>query len=236
MKRSMKFLAVTAFAALLAAPAFAQWTVFDPSNFTQDLIQSAHDVQMINNQIQSLQYELAMLQNMGKNLQSLTTSPLGAITTDLNQVGTLLNSSGGIPFSVGPSQAAFANLWPQSYPSTVTTSTLESDAQGRWQNAMSAFLHTLSVQAQIAQNVSGDTATLGQVLNASQGAVGSLDVAQAGNQLLALSAKQQLQTQSLMAAQYRAEALQQANEAEAEEEGRAEFTNFLGSDSAYAPQ
>jgi type IV secretion system protein TrbJ len=236
MKRSMKFLAVTAFAALFAAPALAQWTVFDPSNFAQDLIQSAHDLQMINNQILSLQYELAMLHNMGKNLQSLGTSPMGAITSDLNQVGTLLNSGGGIPFTVGPSQTTFASLWPQSYPSNVTTGTLESDAQSRWQNAMSAYSHTLSVQAQIAQNVTGDTATLDQVLTASQGAVGSLDVAQAGNQLLALSTKQQLQTQSLMAAQYRAEALQQANEAEAEEEGQAEFTNFLGSNSAYTPQ
>ncbi len=172
---------------------------------------------------------------MGKNLQSLATSPLGIITSDLNHVGSLMTSGSGIPFLVGQSQTTFNTLWPQSYPTNVTPATLESDAQSRWKNAMSAFLQTLTVQAQIAQNVTGDTATLSQVLTASQGAAGNLDVAQAGNQLLALSTKQQLQTQSLMAAQYRAEALQQANEAEAEEQGRAEFVNFLGSNTNYTP-
>lgn len=236
MKRSVKFLAVTAVAALLSAPAFAQWTVFDPSNFAQDIVQTAHQVQEINNQVQSLQHEIIMIQEMGRNLQSLATSPLNIISSDLNQVGGLMTTGTGIPFAVGPSQTTFTRLWPQTYPTDVTASTLAADAHGRWTNAMSAFLQTLTVQAQIAQNVMGDTATLSQVLTASQGAAGNLDVAQAGNQLLALSTKQQLQTQSLMAAQYRAEALQQANEAEAEEAGRAEFTNFLGSDSAYTPQ
>lgn len=223
-------------AGLLIQPACAQWTVFDPSNFAQDLIQSAHEVQEINNQVQSLQHEIIMIQELSRNLQSLSTSPLGAITTDLNQVGTLMHSGSGIPFSVGPSQAAFNSLWPQSYPSTTTAATLESNAQGRWQNTMSAFQQALTVQAQTAQNVANDTAQLSQVLTASQSATGNLDVVQASNQLLALSTKQQLQTQSLMAAQYRADALQQANETEAEEEGTVEFTNFLGSDTAYAPQ
>ena len=58
---------------------------------------------------------------------------------------------------------------------------------------------------------------------------------QATNQLLALSIKQQLQIQTLLAAQGRAEALSGANNAEAEEEGRAAFTSFLGTSNAYSP-
>jgi|HubBroStandDraft_2_1064218.scaffolds.fasta_scaffold01013_16 P-type conjugative transfer protein TrbJ len=222
-------------AALLAQPASAQWAVIDHANLVANIRQAADEVQQINNQIQSLQHEITMIQTMERNLESLATSPLGAITSDLDQVKSLMTGGPGIPFLVGDSQSAFDALWPQSYPTTVTTASLESDAQGRWKKAMAAFAQTLSVQSQIAQNVLGDTATLSQVLNASQGASGNLDAVQAGNQLLALSTKQQLQTQSLMAAQYRADALQQANQAEAEEEGRAEFTNFLGSDSAYTP-
>jgi P-type conjugative transfer protein TrbJ len=222
-------------AALLAQPASAQWAVYDHANFIQNTIQAARALKEIDNQVESLQHEITMIQTMERNLQSLATSPLGVITSDLDQMKSLMTGGPGIPFLVGDSQSAFDTLWPQSYPTTVTTASLESDAQGRWQKAMAAFAQTLSVQSQIAQNVLGDTATLSQVLNASQGASGNLDAVQAGNQLLALSTKQQLQTQSLMAAQYRADALQQANQAEAEEEGRAEFANFLGSDSAYTP-
>jgi conjugal transfer/entry exclusion protein len=45
-----------------------------------------------------------------------------------------------------------------------------------------------------------------------------------------------LQVQSLLAAQGRAQALNDANNAEAEEEGRAAFQTFLGTSNAYAGQ
>ena len=60
---------------------------------------------------------------------------------------------------------------------------------------MAAFRQTLTVQSQVAQNVQSDTTTLSTLVTASQGAVGSLQVSQATNQLLALSIKQQLQIQ-----------------------------------------
>ena len=63
----------------------------------------------------------------------------------------------------------------------------------------------------------------------------SLQAQQATNQLLALSIKQQLQVQTLMVARGRAEALKDADSAEAEAEGSAAFTTFLGSSSAYTP-
>lgn len=54
--------------------------------------------------------------------------------------------------------------------------------------------------------------------------------------MLALTAKQQFQIQNLMAAQYRAEATEAARRAQAEAEGRAATTKFLGTGSAYTPQ
>jgi P-type conjugative transfer protein TrbJ len=94
----------------------------------------------------------------------------------------------------------------------------------------------MQIQSQIAQTVQADTSKLADLVNASQGAGGNLQVSQATNQLLALSIKQQLQIQTLMAAQGRAEALKDANEAEAEAQGRADLQRFLGSPNAYTPQ
>ena len=101
---------------------------------------------------------------------------------------------------------------------------------------MQSFLQTLSIGAQVVRNVRNDGASLSALVSASQGAAGNLEATQATNQLLALSTKQQLQTQSLLAAQYRAEALNLANEQEAEVQGRAEFANFAGSGNAYTAQ
>jgi len=220
----------------MAAPASAQWAVFDASNYVQNVLEAARALQQINNQIQSLQNEATMLTNMGKNLQSLNGSSLNSIVSDLTQISTLMNQAQGISFNVNASQTAFAQTYPQSYTASTTSGTLAGDALKRWQDAMAAFHQTLTVQSQVAQNVQTDTATLSQLVTASEGAVGNLQVSQATNELLALSIKQQLQIQSMMAAQYRASTLEQGRNAESETQSQTAFSNFIGSGQAYTPQ
>jgi P-type conjugative transfer protein TrbJ len=58
-------------------------------------------------------------------------------------------------------------------------------------------------------------------------------VAQAGNELTALSVKQSLALQSLLAAQYRADTIAKARELAAEEEGKQRLKTFLGNGQAY---
>lgn len=220
----------------MSEPASAQWPVIDVSNLAQNVLIAARALEQINNQIQSLQNEASMLQNEARNLTSLNVSQLGGITDDLTQISGLMNQAQGISFNIQSVQAAFQQLYPQQYGSGTSIPQLLSDAQTRWQNAQSAFQQTMLVQSQIAQTVQSDTAKLASLVDASQGAQGNLQVSQATNQLLALSIKQQLQVQTLMAAQGRAEALKGANEAEAEAEGQAAFQAFLGSGDAYTPQ
>ena len=50
----------------LAAPATAQWAVFDGANYAQNVLEAARALQQINNQIQSLQNEANMLMNMAR--------------------------------------------------------------------------------------------------------------------------------------------------------------------------
>ena len=235
-KLATLLLATTLALSGMAAPATAQWAVFDGANYAQNVLEAARALQQINNQIQSLQNEANMLMNMGKNLKSLNVSSLGSIVSDLTQISTLMNQAQGISFNVNASQTAFAQTYPQNYAASTTSGTLAGDALKRWQDAMAAFRQTLSVQSQVAQNVQSDTATLTQLVTASQGAVGSLQVSQATNQLLALSIKQQLQIQSMMAAQYRASSLEQGRSAESETQSQAAFSNFIGSGQAYTPQ
>ena len=51
-----------------SGPASAQLSVFDPSNYAQNLLTAARTLQQVNQQIQSLQNEAQMLINQGKNL------------------------------------------------------------------------------------------------------------------------------------------------------------------------
>ena len=233
---AMKLLSTVCVAVLMSVPASAQWAVYDHANFIQNTIQVAREAQQINNQIQSLHNEVTMLANMDKDLRALGLNELGPILSDLNQVRSLINQPFGMGFDLGSTQATFAQYWPQNYAPATPNVTLQSDGLTRWQDAMGAVLQSLSVGAQIVRNVENDNTDFSAVVSASQAAAGNLEATQATNQLLALSTKQQLQTQSLLAAQYRADALNLANEQEAEVQGRAEFTNFAGSANAYTPQ
>jgi P-type conjugative transfer protein TrbJ len=236
MKRALIYLATPLTVALFSVPAVAQWEVFDPTNFAENVLQASRELQQIENQIQSLQNEAMMLSNMGKNLQALGLNELGPILSDLNQVQSIVNQPFGIGFDLGTTQTAFGQYWPATYAPATPNIALQSDGLTRWTDAMQSFLQTLSVGAQVIRNVENDGASLSALVSASQGASGNLEATQATNQLLALSTKQQLQTQSLLAAQYRAQTLNLANEQEAEVQGKAEFANFAGSSVAYTPQ
>jgi P-type conjugative transfer protein TrbJ len=222
---------------VLVPAARAQWTVFDPQNYAQNLLEAARALQQINNQIQALQNQALMLQNMATELNPLKdVSQLSGMVTSLTQITNLMNQAQGVAYNVNATMTAWSRAYPNSYPAGTGSATLAADAQQRWQNSMSAFQDTLKVQSQVVQNVQADTATLTKLTNDSQNASGNLAVSQATNQLIALSTKQQLQIQSLMAAQYRATALDQARNAEAEQDGQTQFQTFLGSNNAYTPQ
>jgi len=218
-----------------AGPA-AAITVFDPSNFAQNVIQAARALEQINNQIQSLQHQATMLQNMARHLQRLDYSSLGQITGALQRIDGLMNQAQGIGFDLAQTDVAWQEHFPEAYNSAVTTNDMVTQAQARWRTAMQAYRQTMRVQSQVVGNVQADSALLADLVTQSQGAVGSLQAQQATNQLLALSTKQQLQVQNLMAAQYRADALQLARDAQAEEAARIATARFLGSGAAYTPR
>jgi P-type conjugative transfer protein TrbJ len=232
-RSSRAALAALALALPFAMPASAQWAVIDSANLSQNVLTAARSLQQITNQIKSLQNEATMLENMGRNLSTLNFSSLGQITADLNQIGILMNQAQGITYSQASVLAAYQQRYPQQYAGGTGIPQLMTDAQARWQDSRSAYQQTMLVQAQIAQTVQADTAKLAELVNASQGAGGNLQVTQATNQLLALSIKQQLQLQTLLAAQSRAQATAGANSIESEEEGRAAFVAFIGTSNAY---
>lgn len=211
-------------------------TVFDPTNYSQNLLTAAHTLQQINNQITSLQNQAQSLINQARNLATISFPELTAITSTLQQIDRLVGQAQGIGFQVDSLQQQYKRLFPQNLSQALALNQQMASAQARLVTAQSAFQQTMTVQAQIAENVEADADTLKSIVARSQGAEGSLQAAQATNQLLALAAKQQFQIQNLMAAQFRAEAIEQARRAQSQSEGQAATRRFLGSGTDYTPQ
>jgi len=78
-------------------PAHAQLTVFDPTNFSQNVLTAARELQQVNNQIRSLQNEATSLINQAtslineaRNLASLPYSSLAQLEQSITQTQQLL--------------------------------------------------------------------------------------------------------------------------------------------------
>ena len=219
--------------ASVTAPSAYAITVFDPANYSQNLLQAVRALIQINNQVNQLANEAQMLINQAQNLASLPTSVAANLQASLTRVDTLIQSAQGIAYQVSAIDSEYRRLFPEQYASAVSTSRIIQDAQDAWKLARAGFKHSLEVQAEVVGQVRTDAVVLGRLVAESQGAVGNLQVAQAGNQLTALAAKQSMQLQTLLAATARADALERARVVAAREQGRARFERFLGDGSAY---
>ena len=219
-----------------SAPAHAQLTVFDPSNYSQNILTATRTLQQINNQIRSLQNEAAMLLNQARNLSRIDFPELQQLTTRLQAIDRLMGQAQGIDFRIDGLDDQFRKLFPREFNAALTRDQQVRSARARLDTAMAGFRQTMGVQAQVVENVAADAATLNALVARSQGAEGALQVSQATNQLLALVAKQQFQLQNLMAAQFRAETTEAARRAQEALDARGRTRKFLGTGNAYTPR
>ena len=208
--------------------------VYDPTNYSQNLLTAARTLQQVNNQIKSLQNEAQSLLNQGKNLTTIGFPELQALTQTLQQIDVLMGQAQGIRFQVSTLNQQFRQLYPTSNGS-LSLSSQVSAARQRLDTEMTAYQHTMTVQAQVVENIQSDASALSGMVERSQSAEGALQASQATNQLLALTAKQQFQIQQLLAAQYRADALERAHRAQAASDAQAATAKFLGNGTAYTP-
>lgn len=216
-----------------STPATAAMPVFDAANYSQNLVQAARALEQINHQVQSLQNQAAMLQDMARNLERIDFPELQKMNSTLSDLGQLMEKAEAIHFRADEVDSQFRSMFPDAY-KALKTDKRAADARARLDSAMDAFRHSLGVQARVVAGVEQDSGLLAELVGRSQGAVGSLQAQQASNQLLALGAKQQLQLEDMLAAQFRSEAIDRARRAQSEAEARAATARFLGSGKAVA--
>ena len=242
MKRMHKLVALACASALSVGGTFAvpvapaaAIPVFDATNYTQNILQAARALEQINNQIQSLQNEATMLQNMARNLERIDFPQLQQISSSLKQIDQLMGEAQGIGFKVDQLEQRFRTMFPGSVDRALRNDARAAEAKSRLDSALEGFRHSMTVQAEVVSQIRDDAELLSELSKRSEGAAGSLQAQQATNQLLALSTKQQLQLQTMMAAEFQSQATERARRVQAEAEAKAATKRFLGSGKAYSP-
>lgn len=219
---------------MLSTPAAAQWTVFDPTNYAQNVLTAARSLEQINNQIRSLQNEAQSLINQARNLTSLPYNSLQQLQQNVQRTQQLLQQAQNIAFNVQNVDQMFQ----QRYGSVSLSSSdaqLISDARTRWQTTVDGLQDSMRVQAGVVTNIDSNRTEMSSLVTQSQGATGALQATQAGNQLLALQSQQLSDLIAVISANGRATALTEAERATAADQGREQRRRFLTPGSAYQP-
>jgi type IV secretion system protein TrbJ len=214
---------------LLAPPAEAQVTVYDPANHAQNILQAVRALQELEGQVRQLAHEIEMLENMARNLETLPVSVAESIIGQrMIRIRELMEEASGIGWRLETIERDYEAAYPEIYsPSTPNTELVE-DARTRWRQSRAAFRETLRVSAAALENNDADAAALQDLLTLSQEAAGALQAAQAGNELSAMTTQQLMQIEAMLAAQHRAVALEEARRLAEAERGRARLSSFLG--------
>ena len=232
----LRRLALAGVAALaLAVPAQAQLIVYDPTNFSQNVLTAARELQQINNEIQGLENQATMLINQAKILASLPYSSLAQLEQAIQRTEQLLTQAQRIAYSVTTINQAFTHVYPQSY-AGAGSSQLMADALTRWQNARAGYQDSMLVQAGVVQNLANTRTQISALVSASQSASGALQAAQSGNQLAALQTSQLADLTAVIAAMARAQSLDGARKVESQAQAQQQLSNFLNGGQGYQPQ
>ncbi|MFD1911855.1 P-type conjugative transfer protein TrbJ [Halodurantibacterium flavum] len=208
--------------------------VYDPTNHAENLLTAARTLEQINNQITSLQNEAQMLINQARNLANLPYSSLQQLQANVQRTQALLAQAQNIAFDV----QAIDRMFQQDYGNvslSATDAQLIADARSRWENTVGGLQDAMRVQAGAVGNIDTNRAEMAALVGESQNAVGALQAAQAGNQLLALQSQQISDLIAVVSANGRAEALTAAEAAAAAEQGREQRRRFLAPGVGYQP-
>jgi len=210
--------------------------VFDPWNYRQNILTAVRSLSEVNQQIEQLRNEAQMIVKMDLDLTKLGSTISPELVQTLGELKTLMDQGNAIRMQVEETNTEMQRLFPDEFAETLNGDDIVRDAKARWDQTLSAYKRSASLQAKVSENVEQDSNLLETLLGRSRTAVGNLQASQAGNELSGLGVKQSLQLQQLMAAQYRADTMERSRRMAAEEEARVRFKTFLGNgSSAYSP-
>ena len=219
---------------VLVQPAAAQWIVYDPTNYVQNVLTAARSLQQINNQITALQNQAQGLINQARNLANLPYSSLQQLQQSVQRTQQLLGEAHRIAYDVQQIDQAFTSTYGNASMSA-SDQQFVAQARERWQNTVGGLQDAMRVQAGVVGNIDTNRTQMSALIGQSQGATGALQASQAGNQLLALQAQQLADLTAVVAANGRAQSLQSAEQAAAAEQGREQRRRFLAPGAGYQP-
>lgn len=220
-----KILFVSVCSMLSSVPAQA-FTVFCTNCATN--IQAAQgyaeQVAAVANQVTSLEHQVESIGYQLQNLQKIDVSDWGDAMNQINQLGVIARQGDSLAYSLADINDEWQRRFKgyEGWKESGSSPEQVSDQYRLWGKTMRDTAESsLKVANQMAQVQQQDEQTLTTLQNHSSSAVGALQVAQAGNELVAQTARQMQKMQTLLQTDIQMTATTMATETEKQEQQQA---------------
>jgi P-type conjugative transfer protein TrbJ len=131
----------------------AQLTVFDPSNYQQNLLSAARALEQINNQVRQLQNQAQVLLRMDQNLLRLGSTISPDLQRTLTDLQTQLRAGDGIALSLRATENTYERLFPKQVSANLTADDALRNAKARWDEEYAALRRVALLQGQVIDHV-----------------------------------------------------------------------------------
>jgi P-type conjugative transfer protein TrbJ len=205
--------------------------VYDPSNFSQNILTAARALQSNINEALQIANQLRQIEMEVRNLAAFPQSVWGDVQGDIRQLTSLMESGQAISYAMRNLSGEFQRL----YPGYKAPENYE-EAYGEWTNNTLAGAQK-ALEAANEQNAmfSAEFARSGQIEALSDTAEGQMEALQAGNMLAAEVVGQLQKLRQLQMAEMQAQSAYMATEIEGQAAEKAAVKKWLDSGKNYVP-
>lgn len=211
---------ITAVSVFIAGTPFnarAQWAVFDPANFTENVLTTYHTLQAnvddatkIANQINQISNQIESLQNEALNLVALPESLVGSYRNNMQNLMGSIQRIKGLEGNLSNMRDQYRTMYPSTYASDAAWQNLDSQVK-KWNETDSANMEdALATGASVLDKLPSTQTDIARLGEDSAQAQGALSAIQAGNQL-SMNVAGQLQSLNAQTATYQQAMLQHAS-------------------------
>jgi len=204
--------AITGVCTTHSPPATAQWAVFDPTNYVQNLLQQLRAMQSNVNEAKQIQAQLQQYENMLRNTKSLDARDLGAAIDALGRLDRVIGEGKSLAVTASDYEKAFKARFPG-----YQARTSYSDDYREWSNtsrdSVLGALRVANMQVRASMTEEQALASLRTAVLSADGQKAAID---AGNQIALAQITQLQQLRELMVAQMQATGTYMAAKEQAE--------------------
>jgi type IV secretion system protein TrbJ len=163
----------------------AQWVVYDPANFSQNVLSAVRAATSNANEARMIAQNVKSLANQARNLTSLPFDIINEFNGDLQSLFSIMGSIDGMMQNLATLEGRFEELYPdflEQY-DPVSRASMADDVRAWIKTTRQMILGASKTGAQVLENMPKTQEELNRLMADSQGAAGILQAAQAGNQI-----------------------------------------------------